>query len=92
MNGIVPIPGDLFTWVIAHCMMGNCPLSCDSMLATELLSRIETYCRDAGESETAFGLRAVNDGKLLADIRTGRSITLKTLEKIEAAMKQARAA
>jgi hypothetical protein len=56
------------------------------MSVSELIERIEAHCKATGESETAFGIRAINDGALLADLRRGRSVTLKTLGKIDAAM------
>ncbi len=48
-----------------------------------LLVRIEKYCRREKIGESTFGLRAVNDGKLVRQIREGRSITIRTLERIE---------
>jgi len=47
-----------------------------------LLSRIEEYCRKEGISLSTFGRRAVNDGKLVARLRSGSTITLETAEKI----------
>ncbi|MGH2342781.1 hypothetical protein ACRC7T_15000 [Segnochrobactraceae bacterium EtOH-i3] len=51
-----------------------------------LLKKIERHCRNAGIAESTFGLRAANDGKLVGKLRGGRTITLKTLAKIEAAL------
>lgn len=34
-------------------------------------------------ADTTFGLKAVNDGKLVFRLRAGKSITLSTLERIE---------
>lgn len=56
------------------------------MTTSELVSRIEKHCRDTGVAETTFGRLAVNDGKLVARLRAGKSITLETLGRIEAAI------
>lgn len=53
---------------------------------TELLSRIEYHCAARGISESTFGLYVVNDGKFVARIRAGGSMTLKTFERVEAAL------
>ncbi len=49
---------------------------------TALIEEIGTYCRRHNLSESTFGRRAVNDGKLVSRLRDGRSITLNTLEKV----------
>lgn len=49
----------------------------------ELLERIDAYCKAHGIAESTFGARAVNDGKLVARLRAGNSITLRTLRQIE---------
>jgi len=56
------------------------------MNAQQLLQEISDYCRQAGLAESTFGRRAVNDGKLVTRLRAGRSITLATLRRIEAAL------
>ena len=53
---------------------------------TEILSRIERCCAARGISETTFGRYVVNDGKFVARLRAGSSMTLKTLERVEAAL------
>ena len=53
---------------------------------TDLLSRIEQHCQTRGISESTFGRYAVNDGKFVARLRSGRSMTLKTFERVEAAL------
>ena len=53
---------------------------------TEILSRIERCCAARGISETTFGRYVVNDGKFVARLRSGRSMTLKTFERVEAAL------
>ena len=51
-----------------------------------LLAKIERYCLARNIAQTTFGRRAVNDGKLVTRLRAGRSITLATLRRIEAAL------
>lgn len=53
---------------------------------TDILSRIECYCAARGISESTFGRYVVNDGKFVARLRAGSSMTLKTLERVEAAL------
>ena len=48
-----------------------------------LLKRIERYCREHAIAETTFGRRVVNDGKLVARLKRGGSITLATLRRID---------
>jgi hypothetical protein len=56
------------------------------MTVARLLARIARHCRQANIAETTFGRHAVNDGKLVKRLRAGRSITLATLRRIEAAL------
>jgi hypothetical protein len=56
------------------------------MTTTDLLKRIEDHCQRYRLAETTFGRKAVNDGKLVARLRAGGSITLDTLSRIEAAL------
>lgn len=58
----------------------------------DLLRRIERHCRASGIAETTFGRKSVNDGKLVERLRSGKSITLETLRKIEDALAHAEAA
>lgn len=51
-----------------------------------LIARIEAYCRRNNMAETTFGAHAVNDGKLVARLRAGKTITLNTVERIENAL------
>lgn len=48
----------------------------------DLLERIAAYCAAHEISETTFGLRAVNDGKLVGRLRRGEGVTLATVEKV----------
>jgi hypothetical protein len=58
--------------------------------ARDLLSEIEALLRETGVSPTKFGLAAVNDGHLVANLRKGASITLKTADRVRAYLAQAR--
>ena len=51
-------------------------------IQTELLAEIEAFLPERGISEATFGLRAVNDGKLVPRLRAGATITLATLERV----------
>jgi phosphopantothenoylcysteine decarboxylase/phosphopantothenate--cysteine ligase len=55
-----------------------------SEAAKTLLTEIERYLAATGASPTKFGLAAVNDGHLVANLRKGHSITLKTADKVRA--------
>ncbi|GGE36181.1 hypothetical protein GCM10007276_12060 [Agaricicola taiwanensis] len=52
----------------------------------DLLKRIKAHCRARKISETTFGRKAVNDGKLVARLRAGGTISIRTLQRIEAAL------
>lgn len=47
-----------------------------------MLRQIERYCRRRGIAETTFGRLALNDGKLVANLRAGRDIRLTTLNRL----------
>ena len=47
-----------------------------------LLQDIEAYCQRVGIAESTFGRHAINDGKLCARLRGGKSVTLTTAERI----------
>lgn len=51
-----------------------------------LLAEIADYCRTHRLAESTFGRLAVNDGKLVARLRDGKSVTLTTLERLRAFM------
>jgi len=51
--------------------------------AAHLLADIEAYCQQAGIAESTFGRQAINDGKLCARLRGGKSITLSTAQKVQ---------
>ena len=55
---------------------------------TDLLSRIEQYCQTRDISESTFGRYVVNDGKFVGRLRGGGSMTLRTLERVEAALRR----
>lgn len=60
--------------------------------AVVLLAAIEQYCREQGIAESTFGRHAVNDGKLVARIRRGGTITMNTLRRIGVQLKRKAAA
>jgi hypothetical protein len=57
------------------------------MDTSALIARIERYCAKHDLKETMFGFRAANDGKLMSRLRAGRTITVATLDLIEAQLK-----
>jgi hypothetical protein len=48
-----------------------------------LLTEIGRYCKQHQMAESTFGRLAVNDGKLVARLRDGKSVTLNTLERLQ---------
>ena len=54
--------------------------------ARNLLAEIEAFLEQTGLSPTKFGLAAVNDGHLVANLRKGTSVTLKTADRVRAYM------
>lgn len=54
----------------------------------DLLAKIDSFRAAHGLSESAFGLAAVSDVKIVRRIRAGQNITLGTIERIEAWMAQ----
>jgi hypothetical protein len=54
--------------------------------ASDLLARIADHCVRVGIAETTFGRLAANDGKIVSRLRAGKTITLKTLHRIETAL------
>jgi hypothetical protein len=53
----------------------------------QLLAEIETFLATRDIAETTFGLRAVNDGKLVGRLRDGANMTLATVERVRAYMR-----
>jgi phosphopantothenoylcysteine decarboxylase / phosphopantothenate---cysteine ligase len=74
--------------------MGNFPstLLPMSRTARDLLAEIEGFLAAGGVTATKFGLAAVNDGHLVANLRRGSSITLKTADRVRAYMSRAQGA
>jgi phosphopantothenoylcysteine decarboxylase/phosphopantothenate--cysteine ligase len=58
----------------------------DTPTAKALLAEIEAYLARTGASATKLGLAAVNDGHLVANLRKGHSVTLKTADKVRTYM------
>jgi phosphopantothenoylcysteine decarboxylase / phosphopantothenate---cysteine ligase len=55
-----------------------------------LLDEIEAFLAELGVSASKFGLAAVNDGHLVANLRKGNSVTLRTADKVRAYMTEQR--
>jgi len=56
--------------------------------AKALLAEIERFLAKTGATPTKLGLAAVNDGHLVANLRKGHSITLKTADRVRAYMER----
>ncbi|MEE8544482.1 MAG: hypothetical protein V3T29_01580 [Alphaproteobacteria bacterium] len=54
-----------------------------------LIADIEEYCRRGGLAESTFGRQAVNDGKFVSRIRNGGGVTMKTVARVRAFMREA---
>ena len=51
-------------------------------IQAELLTEIEAFLATRGDmAETTFGKLAVNDGKLVSRLRSGRNITVATIDR-----------
>ncbi|MCP4375823.1 MAG: hypothetical protein GY794_06575 [bacterium] len=48
----------------------------------DVLKEIEVYTKAKEMAESTFGRLAANDGKLVDSLRSGNTVTLKTLRKI----------
>ena len=48
----------------------------------ELLERIDRFCTQHSIAPTAFGRAAIGDGNLIANLRNGRSVTLKSAQRV----------
>ena len=59
-------------------------------MARALLTEIEAFLAECGLTPTKFGLASVNDGHLVANLRRGNSVTLKTADSVRAFMRCAR--
>ncbi len=58
-----------------------------STTARALLREIEAFLAATGVTATKFGLAAVNDGHLVANLRKGSGVTLKTADRVRAFMR-----
>jgi hypothetical protein len=50
-------------------------------IQTDLAAEIEAYLAESGISQTAFGVAAVGDGKLLPRLRREENLTIQTLNR-----------
>jgi len=55
----------------------------------DLIVDIEAFCRRHVMAESTFGRMAVNDGKFVGRLRSGRSVTTKTISKVRSFMEGA---
>lgn len=55
----------------------------------QFLGEIEAFLRDRKMDATAFGRGALNDPGFIFDLRTGRSPSLKTIDRVRAFMNAA---
>ena len=49
-----------------------------------LLKAIDAFLTDSGMSASTFGLRAINDGTLVARLKNGAGTTIRTADRIQA--------
>jgi phosphopantothenoylcysteine decarboxylase/phosphopantothenate--cysteine ligase len=56
----------------------------------DLLVQIEAFLAESGVTPSKFGVAAVNDGHLVANLRKGHSVTLKTADKVRMYMAEER--
>ena len=57
-------------------------------ISSDLLREIDAFVHRAGMAPTTFGRLAANDGKLVARLRSGKGITTRTVEKVQAYMRE----
>lgn len=63
----------------------------ENMTAQEaFVKKIERFCRCTGMAESTFGYEAVNDRSFVFDLRRGRNIQLRTVERVEKFMAERR--
>lgn len=48
----------------------------------ELLEKIENFLKSSGMSPTMLGIKAVNNSRIIFDLRKGAGCTLSTMDKI----------
>ena len=59
-----------------------------SDVVESLLRDIENFCQSQKVAETTFGRQAVNDGKLCHRLRSGKGVTLRTVNRIQQFIKE----
>ena len=52
----------------------------------KLIVDIEAFLKESGMSKSAFGVAVCGDGRLVDSMRRGRSVTLRTYDRITAFM------
>jgi hypothetical protein len=58
----------------------------------QLLIEIEDFLKTRKIAETTFGRMAVNDGKFVARLRAGANMTLATIDRVRAHIKEQKSA
>ncbi|MEI9988684.1 MAG: hypothetical protein WDM86_01490 [Rhizomicrobium sp.] len=53
-----------------------------------LLQEVTDYCRRTGMAESTFGRHSVNDGKFVSRLKLGGRVTLETMDRVHAFMRQ----
>lgn len=53
-------------------------------IAADLLAEIDAFIRESEISQTAFGVRALNDGRFVGRLREGSGITVATVDRVRA--------
>lgn len=59
-------------------------------IADEFLSEVEAYLASTDTSATAFGSAALNDSKFVFGLRSGRSPSARTIDRVRDFMKRNR--
>jgi hypothetical protein len=54
--------------------------------SADLVKQYTDFCERHGMAESSFGLKMLNDGSLISDLRNGRELTMKSLRRIAAGM------
>ena len=69
--------------------MGCFPISLGEMTPQDqLLSEVEAFLEARKLAPTKFGRLAVNDGKLVSRLRAGANMTISTLDRVRAFMRE----
>lgn len=53
-------------------------------IVSDLIVEIDAFLEETGISPTAFGVRALNDGRFVERLRKGANTTIKTVDRVRA--------